>query len=1023
MYSVRLNGQTFTLPEGFEIEVVAAPPLVLRPITAAFDEAGRLYVADSSGSNDKVEVQLQQKPHRIVRLEDTDGDGRFDRQTVYADRMMFPEGTMWLDGSLYVAAPPSIWKLTDTDGDGVADRREEWFQGKTLTGCANDLHGPYLGRDGWIYWCKGAFAKQDYQRANGSVWSTRAAHVFRAPRQAPRDSATGAIVSSAVEPVMTGGMDNPVDVVFLPHGERIITSTFLQHPGGGRRDGLIHIVYGGIYGKDHDVIYEHPWTGPDLMPVLTHLGPAACAGLCLYESGAFGPEWRHNLFSALFNMRKVMRHVLLPAGASFQCLDSDFLVSDSQDFHPTDIIEDADGSLLVVDTGGWYKLCCPTSQLVKPDVLGAIYRIRKKGMPHPDDPRGKRIPWNDLPPDRLIALLGNARWAVRERAIEVLGHRGTESVPALLRCLEQHSDPAVRLSAVWALARIAGKEARQAVRIALSDKHPDVVRAAAHVAGLWRDREAVKHLSALLHQADPATQRPVAEALGRLGDAAAVPALLHALESAADRILEHSLIYALIEIGRAEPLQAATKHHHPRVRRAVLVALDQMPGRPLAADQLLPALHDADDALRETAWWIAGRHPEWGAMLVEELKRRVSQARDDKETGALATLLARYARAPAVQDLIADLAGTDPTRGLARRLGLRAMASASVRRPPTRWLETLTAIVREDSGDDAQLALAALRSLPVPQQHMALVRDGLLSVMADQARPVSLRVQALAAMPGDQVPISDPMLHLLLEHLRPQHPVHVRSACVAALNRSRLTDAQLIELAQALHLAGPLELERLLDCFAQCKNDSVGSKLLDALRSSPLRSALRPDAVKRNTAHFGPGIQRQVQELLQEIHSDLAAQQARLEHVLGSLKPGDVRRGQAVFNSPKAGCISCHAIGYLGGRIGPDLTHIGKVRSERDLLESILFPSASFVRSYEPIVVLLQDGRVFNGLIQSETPEEIVLATGADQTVRISRADIEDIQPSKVSIMPTGLDQVLTIQELSDLIAFLKACQ
>ena len=85
--------------------------------------------------------------------------------------MMFPEGTMWLDGSLYVAAPPSIWKLTDTDGDGVADRREEWFHGKTLTGCANDLHGPYAWPDGWIYWCKGAFAEQTYERAGKPPWS------------------------------------------------------------------------------------------------------------------------------------------------------------------------------------------------------------------------------------------------------------------------------------------------------------------------------------------------------------------------------------------------------------------------------------------------------------------------------------------------------------------------------------------------------------------------------------------------------------------------------------------------------------------------------------------------------------------------------------------------------------------------------------------------------------------------------------------------------------------------------------
>ena len=100
-----------------------------------------------------------------MRLEDTDGDGRFDKRTVFADKMMFPEGTMWHDGSLYVAAPPSIWKLTDTDGDGVADQRVEWFQGKTLTGCANDLHGPYLGPDGWIYWCKGAFAEQTLRAA------------------------------------------------------------------------------------------------------------------------------------------------------------------------------------------------------------------------------------------------------------------------------------------------------------------------------------------------------------------------------------------------------------------------------------------------------------------------------------------------------------------------------------------------------------------------------------------------------------------------------------------------------------------------------------------------------------------------------------------------------------------------------------------------------------------------------------------------------------------------------------------
>ena len=95
---------------------------------------------------------------------------------------------------------------------------------------------------------------------------------------------------------MNGGMDNPVELAFTAGGERIIDTTFFQHPGGGRRDGLIHAIYGGAYGKDHAVIHEHPWTSPDLMPVLTHMGAAAPAGLMRYESDVFGPEYKDNLF-------------------------------------------------------------------------------------------------------------------------------------------------------------------------------------------------------------------------------------------------------------------------------------------------------------------------------------------------------------------------------------------------------------------------------------------------------------------------------------------------------------------------------------------------------------------------------------------------------------------------------------------------------------------------------------------------------------------------------------------------------
>ena len=189
----------------------------------------------------------------------------------------------------------------------------------------------------------------------------------------------------------------------------------LSQAGVGRRDGLIHAIYGGVYGQVHNVTDDHKKTG-DLMPVLTDLGPAVPCGLALYASQVFGEAYQGNVFACLFNLHKVTRHVLEPSGATFQIQDIDFLVSSNPDFHPTDVLEDADGSLLVVDTGAWYKICCPTSQLAKPDLLGAIYRVRRKGAPKLEDPRGLKLSWRAMKPADLVKLLDDSRPAVRSRA-------------------------------------------------------------------------------------------------------------------------------------------------------------------------------------------------------------------------------------------------------------------------------------------------------------------------------------------------------------------------------------------------------------------------------------------------------------------------------------------------------------------------------------------------------------------------------------------------------------------------------
>ena len=131
----------------------------------------------------------------------------------------------------------------------------------------------------------------------------------------------------------------------------------------------------------------------------------------------FGDEYRDNFFAALFNLHKVTRHVLEPSGATFTSRDSDFVVSNSLDFHPTDVLEDADGSLLVIDTGAWYKLCCP-------DVAARQARRARRDLPRP--PHGRAAPstiraaaqlaWNTMTPAELAALLDDDRPAVQNRA-------------------------------------------------------------------------------------------------------------------------------------------------------------------------------------------------------------------------------------------------------------------------------------------------------------------------------------------------------------------------------------------------------------------------------------------------------------------------------------------------------------------------------------------------------------------------------------------------------------------------------
>src|SRR5262249_13847067 len=198
-----------------------------------------------------------------------------------------------------------------------------------------------------------------------------------------------------------------------------------------------------------EVTKEFKQTG-DLLPASSELGWVAPAGLMRVRSTALGADYRDNLLSAQFNRHRVQRHVLERDGATFRASNEDFLVSTDTDFHPTDVLEDADGSLLVVDTGGWFRIGCPTSQIAKPEIKGAIYRVRRKDAPRPADPRGLAIKWDRLPAHELAGLLDDERFAVRDRAIEALARLGPAALGDLRQVLHDSASVRARRNAVWA---------------------------------------------------------------------------------------------------------------------------------------------------------------------------------------------------------------------------------------------------------------------------------------------------------------------------------------------------------------------------------------------------------------------------------------------------------------------------------------------------------------------------------------------------------------------------------------------
>ena len=1018
----------FQIPRGLSIERIAGSPLTERPIVATWDEAGRLLVLEAAGVVNIEEERNGSRPHRLVRLVDDNQDGIYDRRIVAAEDLSFPVGVLAVGNDILVSAPPQIWRLIDDDGDGVCERREVWFDGGTLTGCYNDLHGPYLGPDGWIYWCKGAFAEQSHAQFKGKSLTSSAAHIFRKR-----------LDGGPSEAVMTGGMDNPIEVVFSREGERFFTSTFLQHPAGGQRDGIVHAVYGGVYGKDHGPIQGHLRTGP-LMPIMTQLGPAAPSGLLTLTSNALVHDIHlladdqlsssdQFLVAALFNLQKVTLHRLIPNGATYRTEDRDLLMADRIDFHPTDVLEDADGSLVVIDTGGWYNLCCPSSALDQAAAVGGIYRISSPATRRLVNPRGKGLDWSQFDVATAMERLSGESWWVNQRAQHWIENNSAAAEGGLAQHLQDSTNSIEsRLDALWCLCRIGSAESQRSVVSALSDPDPSIRHAAALAIAVQR-WPAVEPLTKLLvSDASLSVRRATAEALGRTGRPDTTSGLMQAIADeaiAGDRVLQHSILFALMELDQPEQVARYLTSADPVQQGAAIQVLAQLKSELLTPTFVFSVAASSDPGLHELAVEVLRNRSEWSEKLVEPLTVLWEMAKyipSDRQA-MLSIIGGWYRQTEIIQLVCKQLVKAPQATPIDQALLLEALEKARPSELPAEWSEPLANwLVSESLNQPWRMRvvnwLAAL-SLD-PTQDEILIRS--LAKFADAASDDLPTALLYAKALPDQTDLLSPKLtNRLIEALSDPNQLSNRSAAAHMLSRIKLSFEQAKRLRSRLDSVDPVDLFAVISAISKVGENSLDHQMLLELNTIRAARSISTDALLSLYRNRSPHLQ----ELAAETVAGLVQPPAEIEKAFlaleASLPAGDPIRGMQVFRDSQVACSACHQVAYVGGSIGPDLSRIGAIRSHRELLQAIAFPNARLEQSYRSVKILTVDGRSLNGLVEREEFDMVELVTGANQRVRLAVADIEERQASDVSIMPSGITDTLSHQQIADLIAFLES--
>jgi putative heme-binding domain-containing protein len=273
---------------------------------------------------------------------------------------------------------------------------------------------------------------------------------------------------------------------------------------------------------------------------------------------------------------------------------------------------------------------------------------------------------------------------------------------------------------------------------------------------------------------------------------------------------------------------------------------------------------------------------------------------------------------------------------------------------------------------------------------------------------------------SDQKTINEDHFAFLYDRFSQGESPIILQQAANTIAKANLSDEQLMHLtSEVLPGIDPFVLPRLLPAYDGGSNPEIGNQLITYLSTLPSLDNFTETYLRELFSNYPDDLQPRLGELLEKLSLARKERIQRITALEQSLGNGSEERGRALYFG-KAICSTCHTVREGGGALGPDLTSIQKDRSVHDIIEAVVYPSVSFVREYETYKITTNTSE-YKGIIKEQTPEMVLLETAPETSVRIPASDIQSIEQVEVSMMPQGLDQLLTEDEFSDLLAYLMA--